>query len=271
VDVDLDGFRAWLKSRGLRDATIRVYLGAVRLAYQRKDPTRAVQATKTASRRQQLFSALKLYAKYKGNEKLLEKLAELPRPRSKAAPAKRPLSDQEWQDLLDSVSEEEEPLRYVLQLLVLTGLRVSDILNIERRRVREGLETGTLDLSQKGGSYRPYPVKGDVRTALAALMEWQWQILWNTVTEASHHAAYQATYRALKKCAVAAELDPKRVHPHLMRTTVLVQLYKLTKDILAVKKFAGHKDIRTTQGYLRYVDADELGDLFEELQKDRRR
>ena len=57
----------------------------------------------------------------------------------------------------------------------------------------------------------------------------------------------------LKRRAEAANVT-KRVHPHLFRHTYATNLYIATRDIGLVQKVLGHKDIKSTQLYVKIAD-----------------
>ncbi|GAH37244.1 unnamed protein product, partial [marine sediment metagenome] len=46
----------------------------------------------------------------------------------------------------------------------------------------------------------------------------------------------------------------KRISPHILRHTFATELYKFTKDILAVQKALGHSDLSTTMIYTHIID-----------------
>jgi integrase len=273
--MELTKFKAYLEDRGLMPKTVTAYVSCVSLAYRQGNAVDTVRRAKSPGRRSQLYAALRQYAAYLGGSEgaeLLMKLTALPRPRVRRKPPNRPLDPGEWDRLLRSVSEENEPLSHVLGLLVVTGLRSSDVLNIEHDYVREGLETGVLYLQQKGGSYRPFPVQGEIRNMLQQLEDgWTYTRLGELLTEgSSSRADYVALYRGLGRAAARAGLEKERRYPHLLRATAAVQLYRRTRDIHAVQQWLGHQDIRTTQEYLRYVDPDDLGESFKTLMESRR-
>jgi site-specific recombinase XerC len=269
---DLKGYEAWLKRRDLQPETIMAYVESVRFAYSKGSPVSVLAKAKSLGRRQQLRSALNQYARFVGDEDLLAAVEAIPKPRNKRRVPERPLNSEEWHSLLAAVHDEEEPVQQALALIVLTGLRSSDVSNIERDRVEESLKTSVLYLQQKGGHYRPFPVEGLVKENLQELVAgWEdWDRLHEILTTGkSHRAAYMVIYRKMKAAADRAGLDVKRVHPHLLRITAAADLYRRTKDIHAVQQFLGHANISTTEGYLKYVNPDNLMDSMRALMASR--
>jgi integrase/recombinase XerD len=218
-------------------------------------------------------AALRWYARFLGTqpgghgEALTQTLDDLPKYKPPARPPKRPLRDEEWRRLADEARREKEPLATVLWLLCASGLRVNvDLGGLERERVEEAVERGVLFLKTKGGEYRSYPAKG-YRHEFETLLRYEWDLLWQAITKKSEHAYYMQMHRGLRRCAKRADIDPKRVHPHLMRTTTATQLLRTQKDITRVQKLLGHKQITTTQIYTDYLDPEEMEEDMDALSK----
>ena len=273
ADTDTTEFCKWLTGRDYQTTTVKSYGAALRRAMRNKDPTKILrQGGLPSGTRTQIVASLKLYAEFVGGgagDAILERLRSLPRYRPRHEAPERPLTDDEWRALKARASEEEAPVGPVLRLLCTTGLRVgSDLGRIERKRAEEALETDVLYLKTKGGHYRAYPAQ-DIKGDLRALLEFEgWQILWQAVTGTSKEAYYMAIVRALRRCAKDVGLDPKKMHPHILRKTRATQLLKMTGgDIVVVQKLMGHADIGTTQRYVGYTDPDELADVMGRLNK----
>jgi integrase len=272
--MDIEGYQKWLEERRLRPRTVSAYVQCVKIAFKRGEPVKSVLGASSLGRRQQLYAALKHYAAFLGGmegARLQNELMALPRFRDPERPPRRPLSNLEWKRLLEAAGDEEGPVGQVLTLLVYTGLRCSDIINIEHVQVREGLKTGTMYLAQKGGSYRPFPVEGDIRRVLFELDDgWHWTTIENLLTRGkSDRAAYMVLYRALQDAAERAGLEKNRRNPHLLRATAAIQLYRRTEDIYQVMRWLGHKSINTTLKYLRGMDPEELGEIYQKLEESR--
>lgn len=271
---DIKGFEKYLVGRGYRDATVSTYLRVIQSALKNGDITKKLLNRKLPTgSRTTLSAALKHWADFVGGgtgKEIKKKLGSLPRYRPHSEAPERPLTDNEWKGLMGALEGEEEPLRQILSLLCRTGLRVgSDIGQIERSRVREALETGTLWLQTKGGHYRPYPAKA-IAPELEALLEWEkWDRLWQCGGNPTKSAYYMKVRRGLRRCAERAGMDPKKVHAHLLRKTTATQLLKTTGNIVAVQKMLGHKNIQTTQIYLAYADPEELEEIMSSLEESR--
>ena len=58
--------------------------------------------------------------------------------------------------------------------------------------------------------------------------------------------------------AQKAKID-KKISSHSLRHSCLTQMIKDGVDLRTVQKIAGHKNINTTAGYIKILDADILG------------
>jgi integrase len=268
-NTKLESFVGWLRKSGYREATIRVYRRVIKKALDCDDLSDILKAGKLSrTQRTQALAALRQYANYIGGgtgEEVREHLRSLPRQRFPEPSPERPLMAQEWTKLREAVGAEDEPLRWVLGLLCTTGLRVGDIGHICRENVEEAEETDVLYLDQKGGRSRPYPwehVKGSLKPLLAYE---GWKELWQAVSPSSFDAYYMAVSRGLRRAAHRAKLDPKKIHPHILRKTVAQHLLRETDNIVLVQKMLGHKKIETTQKYVAYTEPDELEAIADKL------
>lgn len=188
---------------------------------------------------------------------LKSRLEDLPHYKGVKPPPDRPLTADEYRRLEAAIAEEAEPLATVLYLLCNTGLRVTvDLGGLERRWVEEAAEYGTLNFRTKGGDYHQIPC-AEHRTAFRRLLKYKWAILWQAVST-SERGYYMRINRALRRCTERADLDVRRMHPHLLRSTAAVHLLKAGVDVTSVQKRLGHKQLTTTQVYVRYVEMDQM-------------
>lgn len=155
----------------------------------------------------------------------------------------------------------------VLSILFKLGLRVSEVLGLERALCLEALSTGRLSLKGKGGAYRTVP---------SALVEEELRVLtsqsgWATIeglvaprrtSEVQRVAGggYKAVWRALRALAVQAGVPEVSVHPHRLRHTIAARLLDATGKMHLVQQLLGHRDIRTTQIYTHADRSDEINE-----------
>lgn len=151
--------------------------------------------------------------------------------------------------------EESEVRLYVLlELLYATGLRVSELVALERRAVRR--EADHLTITGKGGKERLVPLNDKAKDALVGWLD-------STDKEkfvfpakgAEGHLARQVFGRDLKGLAARAGLAVAKVSPHVLRHAFASHLLQNGADLRVVQMLLGHADISTTQIYTHVLDA----------------
>jgi integrase/recombinase XerD len=143
--------------------------------------------------------------------------------------------------------------RCLIELLYATGLRVSELVGLER-----GAATADADcihVKGKGGRERLVPVSrvaqralteylGGPKSADGAASKWLFP---------SHgskgHLTRQHFALELKSLARAAGVDCSRLSPHVLRHAFASHLVEGGADLRAVQQMLGHADIATTQIY----------------------
>jgi integrase/recombinase XerD len=150
--------------------------------------------------------------------------------------------------------------RALLEFLYGTGARVSETV---------GVDLGDLDLDDKvarvtgkGSKQRLVPMGTKTVEAI-----WQW--LPDRLSLISRKSAgdplfvnlrgrrlsRQAVFDIVKKHAVAAEIEPRRVSPHVLRHSAATHMVEAGADLRTVQEMLGHATITTTQVYTRVSPA----------------
>jgi integrase/recombinase XerD len=154
-------------------------------------------------------------------------------------------------------------LHALIETLYATGLRVSELVSLPRS-VLTG-DGRVLSVKGKGGRERIVPL---TRAAMAALERYlsvgsaaeddvapmlatKWLF---ASRSAQGHLTRQRLAQELKELAEAAELDPGRVSPHVLRHAFASHLLDRGADLRSVQQLLGHADISTTQIYTHVLE-----------------
>lgn len=158
------------------------------------------------------------------------------------------LPTDQWRVLRKHVATKDGPEAIVIQMLLRTGLRISDILRIPRETVEEGLRAGEMQLHLKGDKVYPYPAS-PICAQLEELLRYDaWSVVYELVTRGNLVAGGQAVRRKLKAWAQEVGIDD--VHPHKLRHTMITEADEKYGRKTA-QQLAGHEDDRTTGLYTK--------------------
>ncbi len=143
--------------------------------------------------------------------------------------------------------------RALVELLYGAGLRVSETVGLERASV--DLESRVVRCVGKGDKERIVPLGREaaesVRRYLARGRPYldrrhRPELFLNAQGGGLTRAG---AFLILRKLAVAAGLDPARVHPHLLRHSFATHLLEGGADLRSVQEMLGHADLGTTEIY----------------------
>lgn len=158
----------------------------------------------------------------------------------------------------------------LLETLYASGLRVSELIALPRNVL--AADDRVLTVKGKGGRERLVPLNGAARQALAdhvaAMKEAETAgrgiSPWLFPTgDGTQHLTRQRFGQELKALALAANLDPARVSPHVLRHAFASHLLERGADLRTVQQLLGHADISTTQIYTHVIE-ERLRRLVEE-------
>ena len=148
----------------------------------------------------------------------------------------------------------------LVELLYATGLRVSELVGLPLAAVRT--DPRFLVVRGKGGKERLVPMGEAAKSAVAAYLEVRYSFLAGGAASprlfpsrgAAGHLTRRRFGQMLKDLAVAAEIEPRRVSPHVLRHAFASHLLAHGADLRAVQQMLGHADIATTQIYTHVLD-----------------
>ncbi|HEV8723144.1 MAG TPA: site-specific tyrosine recombinase XerD [Candidatus Binatia bacterium] len=182
------------------------------------------------------------------------------------APIKLPqtLSGDDIRKLLGQ-PDRTEPLgardQAMLELLYATGLRVSELVQLQTQRV--SFQGDYLTIKGKGSKMRAVPFGRWAREKLATYMSQVRPRLLKGksssfvfINRSGKPLSRQGFWKLVRRYALIAGID-KRVTPHTLRHSFATHLLEGGADLRSVQAMLGHADISTTQIYT-HVDGARL-------------
>ena len=135
-----------------------------------------------------------------------------------------------------------------LEILYSTGLRISEMLALPRNALAA---TGDiLFVRGKGGRERIVPIAQAARIACAALVQQTPSSKWLFPgRNPKRPLTRQGFDLILRDVSLAANIDPARVSPHVLRHAFASHMLAHGADLRSLQMLLGHADIATTQIY----------------------
>lgn len=176
------------------------------------------------------------------------------------------MSETDVQRLLESVAG-QDPLclrdRAILELFYASGLRLSELTLSKLEHL--SLTEGWLRVTGKGSKTRLVPVGKAALSALQCYLELGRPKLvkpgkttaWIFLGVHGDRLTIARIEAIVKERALAAGMEPKKVHPHLFRHSFATHLLSNGADLRVIQEMLGHADISATEVYT-HVDAERL-------------
>lgn len=143
--------------------------------------------------------------------------------------------------------------RAMLEMLYATGLRVSELIGLDREHV--DLQFGYVKCYGKGSKERIVPLGSVAARALDDFLANGRPALISSHAETAlflnHHGqrmTRQGFWKIIKKYAGELQIE-KNITPHTLRHSFATHLLENGADLRAVQEMLGHADISTTQVY----------------------
>ena len=187
------------------------------------------------------------------------------------------LNEQQIEDLLaapDISNDLGLRDRAMLELLYATGLRVSELINLQTSQI--SLQQGVIRVIGKGNKERLIPV-GEIaldwlvqyyqqsRPQLLSKKQAKQQPLSQCsevfVTKRGKSMTRQAFWYMVKRYALVAGISTDHLSPHTLRHAFATHLLNHGADLRVVQMLLGHSDISTTQIYTHVADQ-RLRDMY---------
>lgn len=203
------------------------------------------------------ISSLNAYFTYTENEAL--KLKVLKCQKSLFGSKEKELTKQEYKRLYEACKNNEK-LRHIVETIVKTGVRVSEVEFI----TYESLNIGKAIVDNKG-KIRTIIIP---RKLCVILKDYCRKISINTgpifLTRNGTPVDRKQIWQMMKNLADKAEVPKEKVFPHNLRHLFAREFYKATHDIVKLASLLGHSSIETTRIYTKETE-DECRDDLEKL------
>jgi len=270
VSPQLQGFSQWLLKRGRSPVTANDYADEVRRCQGRRTiTTRLVDRELAPNSRRLTLAALRAWAKYRKDDKLLMKLEDVKLPPPQRITEKLPLGILDWRALLDATEQARlDPfVKSSLQLIQRRGFRVGAIAGLERRRAQAALDDGILVFETKQRTLRYGITTVQRQLEVMVYDKRRWKIAADIISPTSRAAnrttaARKKLWRLMRIMAEKAGMDPAKMHPHRLRRTYATMFLKqLEGDPEALVKLKDHmqwSDINTAARYVDHSRREEL-------------
>jgi integrase/recombinase XerD len=173
----------------------------------------------------------------------------------------RALSPAETERLIDAaVGSTPRALRdrALVELLYGAGLRVSEAVGLEKSAVE--VDERVVRVLGKGGKERLVPLGRPAAEAVRRYLalgrphldrRYRPELFLNARGGPLTRAG---AFLILRRLAEKAGLEPKRVHPHLLRHSFATHLLEGGADLRSVQEMLGHADLGTTERYTHVSD-----------------
>lgn len=152
----------------------------------------------------------------------------------------------------------------IFSLMLYTGCRVSDLVNLELADLMIGERTGSVVFRHgKGNKQRTVPLPLQGRRAMQSYLEARPSVQSMKVFVGERGPITDEGVRAL--CRKYSALIGVRLHPHLFRHTMARQfLADNGNDLVSLAQILGHENLQTTSRYSQR-NGEQLGETTERL------
>ncbi|EGL84002.1 integrase family protein [Caldalkalibacillus thermarum TA2.A1] len=220
--------------------------------YSRSDVQRyldyLVANKKSAATINKIWNAIKKYSRWAGKEDAIEDIAVI-QPPQYYTEAPKSLSQVERNRLIREVDRSGNKRDFaIVQMLFNTGLRVSELVSLDRSDVEISERKGSVKVVGKGNRERIVPLNKETRRALQRYLDERTD---------SHPALFLSNRgQRISVRSVQYLLEKHGVHPHQLRHTFITGLMRNNIDIAVIQSMSGHTSTKMIVRYSQPTEED---------------
>ena len=180
------------------------------------------------------------------------------------------LSESELKKIFIELEKKNNWQRLMYLLLLHTGIRISEMLNLKKIDFRWTQELCLIEIKGKGGFFRFVPIKSaNIKSLFIELTKDKDLDTYIFTDKKGIKLSRQYIYKTIKNFLSELGIFKIQNGPHLFRHTFASMLYEKSKDLILVQETLGHMDISSTQRYIHLnkvnlIKMAEALDLWEE-------
>lgn len=200
----------------------------------------------------------------------------LPKLKGRAGKQREGLTNDQYDEYMDACLQMRDPIRTILRLLPLTGMRIAEICSLQSENIHPVGKRYILKFRGKGDKERIVPLSNNawkiLRTYLITngyMYEDGTGMMGGGIFETSIGTPVRP-YLVRKYTRRIASERPilKGLSPHILRHTFATRVNRSGVDLKTLQALLGHSQITTTSRYL-HPTADDLMDAIDLFDKDK--
>lgn len=273
--MDIEGFKKWLIDRGRTQETADGYGSDVMAAllHPQGPLGRLRQRSLAPKTLRRTMASLRSWCKYSKDGTLLEQIGDMRLPPPERKVIKNPLTKDQWLALVKEINSADyvsHPERAVLGIMAVRGLRIGDVLRLERPKVLEAIRTGELSYKGKGSKWIIVGVRAFKAYLELMAREDDWEYARDLISISKNgnrqKSAGQQISRALKQVGEHIGIAREDLYPHKLRRTYATEfLNAVGGDLVKLKEQMSWSDVSTASGYADHSKKKELEDIGDTL------
>ncbi|TXL67477.1 integrase [Cerasibacillus terrae] len=196
---------------------------------------------KSASTINKIWNAIKKYCKFAGKEECMEEISIVKAPDYKKE-APEALSRNERNRLIREIDRTSNKRDFaILMVLLNTGVRVSELVSIDRSDIEMSERKGKLTVVGKGNKERSIPLNGEVRRAIDKYLH----------QRTDQHPALFLSNRGKRISVRTVQnlIHKYGYHVHQLRHTFITDLQRSGADLTLIQSLSGHSSLGMLSRY----------------------